>query len=139
MNSKKPYTLIAALLLLVFIPLSCSDSTSSAEEDRNRQQFNLILQSNGQSVGTVVTEDALEGDDTRTSEAFFITITISDSNFGQPLDVTLDHADGRCFIGNVFSEERRDMPCAYQRFLDDQDGLRITADDGDGDVAVLDL
>ena len=125
--------------LIFFLAIACSDSKSATEEDRNRQNYDLILVDNGQTIGSVVTEDTLEGDDTRTSEAFFITITISDSNFGQPLDVTLDHATGRCFIGNVFSGERRDMPCDYQRFLDDPEGLRITAEDGDGEVAILDL
>ncbi len=139
MNSKQPLTIITAALFIASFAFACSDSTSATEEDRNRQTFGLILESNGQTVGSVVTEDALEGDNTLTSEAFFISITITDSNFTQPMDVTLDHEAGRCFIGNVFSEERRDMPCTYERFLDSPEGLRVTAEDGDGEVALLDL
>ncbi len=129
-----------SILFLVFTILSCGDSsTSSGDEDRNRQQFDLVLQSSGQSVGTLVSEDALEGDNTLTSSAFFVTITITDSGFTQPMTVYLDHSNGRCGIGNVFSEERRDLPCTYELFLDEKEGFRVIAEDGDGVVAVLNL
>lgn len=138
-RNNRSLTIITITLIIAFLSFACSDSTSAAEEERNQQQFDLVLQSNGQSVGTVVTEDSLEGDDTLTSNAFFVTITITDSGFTQPMTVYLDHSNGRCGIGNVFSEERRDLPCTYDLFLDENEGFRVIADDGDGDVAILDL
>lgn len=140
MNSYPKLTSLNAVVLFVlFTTFACSDSTSATEEDRNRQTYDLILAENGEIIGSVVTEDALEGDDTRTSEAFFVTITITNSEFTQPMTVYLDHSNGRCGIGNVFSEERRDLPCEYELFLNEKEGLRVIAEDGDGDAALLDL
>ncbi len=126
-------------LFLIALLIACSDSSTSADEDRNRQTFDLILADNGQTVGSVVTEDALEGDDTLSSTAFFAIVTITESGFTQPLTVRIDHPNGRCGIGNVFSEERRDLPCSYDLFLNEKQGFRVIAEDGDGDIAVLDL
>lgn len=140
MNSVKKAVIITTIFgLFVYAATACSDSTTASEDDRNRQSYDLILVDSGANVGSVVTEDALEGENTLTSQAFFITITITNSEFTQPMTVNLDHSNGRCGIGNVFSEERRDLPCEYELFLDEKEGFRVIAEDGDGDVALLDL
>ncbi len=134
-------SIIKSLLILLAFGLStamfagCSSSTSANDEDgdsnNETQTFDLMLSSDGSTkVGTATTEIITEESDAYIDDGFFITLDISASDFEAPFDVSMK--GGQCGTWDVQVDEKAEMPCDYDEFLDDPSGLKITSEDGSG-------
>lgn len=135
---KIPLFNLLMMMLAVALVTGCSSSTGNDDDNKNTREktFDLVLSSNGSTkVGTITTAEITEGDDAYIEDGFFITISVSDSDFEPPFDVNFVDSDSHCGTFNVQPGEKGEMPCNYDDFLDDPSELTVTADDGDGDDA----
>ncbi|MEX0905506.1 MAG: hypothetical protein WD604_08750 [Balneolaceae bacterium] len=125
----------SCIALLVFT--GCGSTTSANEEETDKQErtFDLVLAADDSKIGTITTELITEEDDAYIDEGFFITLNISASDFEGPFDINMVDSDSHCGTFDVQSGEKAEMPCNYDDFLDDPEGLTVTAEDGQGEDA----
>lgn len=124
--------------ITIFVITGCGSSTSANEDeetDKQERTFDLVLSSDDTKIGTVTTEIITEDDDAYIDEGFFITLNISASDFKGPFDINMVDSDSHCGTFDVQAGEKGEMPCNYSDFLDDPEGLTVTADDGQGEEA----
>lgn len=134
-RNTKSFIIIVVFGLITAIFAGCSSSTSAADEDgdpeNETQTFELVLSSDGSTkVGTATTEIITPDSDAYIDEGFFITLEISAANFEAPFDISM--RGGQCGTWDVQTDEKAEMPCEYDRFLDDPSDLKVTSEDGSG-------
>lgn len=139
-NNSHSSTIKSLLILMAFGLMTtmfagCSSSTSANDEDGDSNDetrtFDLMLSADSSTkVGTATTEIITEESDAYIDDGFFITLDISASGFEAPFDISMQ--GGQCGTWDVHVEEKAEMPCDYDEFLDDPSSLKITSEDGSG-------
>lgn len=133
---KKPAVALMAIGLVTVFSAGCESSTSANEEEKETRTFDLVLSSdNATKVGELTTSEITEGDDAFVDEGFFITISLSDTDFSPPYSVDMQEGGGICGTFNVQPDERGEMPCDYASFLSDPGQLIVTSENGNGEEA----
>ncbi|MDZ7773197.1 MAG: hypothetical protein U5K31_10745 [Balneolaceae bacterium] len=130
-------SLLMAVLTFGMLALAGCDSPTSSEDGATETRtFDLILSSdNSTKVGEITTSEITEESDAYIDEGFFITITLSSTDFNPPFGVDLTEAGGICGTWDVQPDEKAEMPCDYEQFLDAPDRLIVSANNGDGEEA----
>lgn len=134
--TKKLNFTLPGICVAVMFMVACGSSTSANDEEETENQertFDLVLSADESTkIGTVTTREITESDDAYIDDGFFITLTISTSDFEGPFDINMVDSDSHCGTFNVQPGDKAEMPCTYSDFLNDPAGLTVTAEDGDG-------
>ncbi len=129
---KSSFIALLALGVVSVFAAGCESSTS-ANEQKETRTFDLVLSSDSATkVGELTTSEITEDDDAFIDEGFFITISLSDTDFSPPYDISMQEGGGICGTFNVQPDEQGEMPCDYQSFLSDPGQLTVTSDNGNG-------
>lgn len=131
----KSFIIFMAFGLMATMFSGCSSSTSANDDNdssnNETRTFNVMLSADSSTkIGTAETEIITEESDAYIDDGFFITLDISASDFEAPFDISMK--GGQCGTWDVQVDEKAEMPCDYDEFLDDPTGLKITSEDGGG-------
>lgn len=131
---KKLLNSIFAVLLFSVMLIGCKDSPTGSEEELNKstKTYDLVLATDGSTIGEITTERITEEDDAYIDEGFFVTLSIEVSDFNAPYEIYVNNEDGYCSTWDVQSGEKAEMPCDYDHFMANTEELRVVSEDGDG-------
>ncbi len=125
---------IFAMLFLCVLLVGCKDSATGSEGElnKNTKTYDLVLATDGSTIGELTTERITEEDDAYIDEGFFVTLNIQSSDYQAPYDIHINNDDGYCGTFGVESKEKAEMPCDYDNYLSNPEELTVTSEDGDG-------
>ncbi|GAA5522733.1 hypothetical protein LQ318_13330 [Aliifodinibius salicampi] len=121
------------ILFLCALLVGCKDSATGSEElNKSTKTYDLVLATDGSTLGKVTTERITKEDDAYIDEGFFVTLSIDVSDFKAPYEIYVNNEDGYCGTWDVQSGEKAEMPCDYDHFMANTEELRVVSEDGDG-------
>lgn len=133
LGTKKLSSSVFAILFLCVLLVGCKDSATGSEDlSKSTKTYDLVLATDGSTIGELTTERITEEDDAYIDEGFFVSLNIQSSDYQAPYDIHINNDDGYCGTFGVESGEQAEMPCNYDNYLSNPEELTVTSEDGDG-------